>query len=106
MIRLVALALCALQLASCVSSEEELRTRHGSPLHTYTCSDGKTFLSRQIMSGEVEVTAGGRTRDVTNADGDPIPGGPRLEPLGGAMRLSGMPGGPYEACRLDIDDRG
>jgi hypothetical protein len=106
MMRLVALALCALQLAACVTSEDALRTRHGSPLHTYTCSDGKTFLARQIISGEVEVTAGGQTRDVTNADGDPIPGGPRLEPVGEATRLSGMPGGPYEVCRLDIDDSG
>jgi hypothetical protein len=102
--RCVVLALCGLLQASCVTGEDELRTRHGSPLHTYTCDSGKTFLSRQIMSGEVEVTAGGRTRDATNADGDPVPGGPRLEPVGEAMRLTGMPGGPYEACRLDDSD--
>lgn len=104
--RILVLALCGLPLAACVTSEDELRTRHGSPLHTYTCSNGKTFLARQIMSGEVEITAGGRTQDATNADGDAVPGGPRLEPVGEAMRLTGMPDGPYEACRLDDSDAG
>lgn len=89
-------------LAACITSET-LSTRHGSPLYTHACDNGKTFQSRQIISGEVEVTAGGQTRDVTDADGDPIPGGPRLETVDGASRLVGMPGGPYEACVLRVD---
>src|SRR5512147_196974 len=92
-----------LALAACVSNEE-LRARHGSPLHTYTCEDSKTFQVRQIISGEVEVTAGGQTRDLTMADGDLVPNGPRLTPIDEANRLTGMPGGPYEACFLQEDD--
>jgi hypothetical protein len=88
---------CALVLAAC-STGAELRARHGSPLYTFECNDGKSFEQRQIISGEVEVTAGGVTRDVTSADGDLVPGGPRLEPVDEATRLTGMPGGPYEAC--------
>ena len=92
-----------LALAAC-STGEDLKTRHGSPLHTYTCEDGKSFQARQVMTGEVEVTAGGQTRDVTNADGDPVPNGPRMIPIDEATRLTGMPGGPYEACFLDDGD--
>lgn len=99
--RLLLLGLCGLSAAACTTSEDTLRLRHGSPLYTYACNDGKTFMSRQIISGEVEVTAGGRTRDVTDADGDLVPGGPRLEPVDEATRLTGMPGGPYEACFID-----
>lgn len=92
-----------LALAAC-STSEDLKTRHGSPLHTYACADGKSFQVRQVMTGEVEVTAGGQTRDVTNADGDPIPNGPRMVPVDEATRLTGMPGGPYEACFMDDGD--
>jgi hypothetical protein len=95
------LALCGLALSACTTSDEALRLRHGSPLYTHACDNGKTFQSRQIISGEVEVTAGGQTLDVTDADGDPIPGGPRLETVDEAMRLTGVPGGPYEACVID-----
>lgn len=91
------LILFALALSAC-STGADLRTRHGSPLYTFDCNDGKSFQQRQIISGEVEVTAGGQTRDVTTADGDLVPGGPRLEPVDEATRLTGMPGGPYEAC--------
>lgn len=90
-------------LAAC-STGEDLRTRHGSPLHTYACADGKSFQVRQVMSGEVEVTAGGETRDTTDANGDPIVNGPRMIPVGEATRLTGMPGGPYEACFMDDGD--
>jgi hypothetical protein len=103
--RFLALAFFSLALAACTTGED-LHLRHGSPLHTYTCNDGKTFLARQLITGEVEVTAGGRTRDATDANGDPIPGGPRLEPVDAATRLTGMPGGPYEACFLDDEDAG
>lgn len=92
-----------LALAACVSNEE-LRARHGSPLHTYKCDEDKTFQVRQIISGEVEVTAGGETRDLTTADGDLVPNGPSLTPIDEANRLTGMPGGPYEACFLQEDD--
>lgn len=92
-----------LALAAC-STGEDLKTRHGSPLHTYACADGKSFQVRQVMTGEVEVTAGGQTRDVTNADGDPVPNGPRMIPIDEATRLTGMPGGPYEACFMDDGD--
>lgn len=92
-----------LALAACVSNEE-LRARHGSPLHTYMCENSKTFQVRQIISGEVEVTAGGQTRDLTTADGDLVPNGPRLTPIDEANRLAGMPGGPYEACFLQEED--
>ncbi len=95
--------IAALILSACATGED-LRTRHGSPLHTYTCNDGKTFQARQVMTGEVEVTAGGQTRDVTNADGDPVPNGPRMTPIDEATRLTGMPGGPYEACFMDDGD--
>jgi hypothetical protein len=94
MLRVVVLAIFG--LGACAS--QPLASRHGSPLHTYRCEDGKTFQQRQIISGEVEVTAGGRTRDVTTADGDLVPFGPRLVPVDEATRLTGMPGGPYEAC--------
>lgn len=90
-------------LAACTTAEN-LKTRHGSPLHTYACADGKSFQVRQVMTGEVEVTAGGQTRDVTNADGDPVPNGPRMIPVDEATRLTGMPGGPYEACFMDDGD--
>ena len=93
-------ALAALCLSAC-STGDDLRLRHGSPLHSYTCADGKTFQARQIISGEVEVTAGGATRDVTDANGDLVPGGPRLTPVDEATRLTGMPGGPYNACFMD-----
>jgi hypothetical protein len=94
------LVLSAFALSACETgpSQADLRTRHGSPLYTYACNDEKSFQQRQIISGEVEVTAGGVTRDVTTADGDLVPGGPRLEPVDEATRLTGMPGGPYEAC--------
>ncbi len=98
-----ALAGCLLLLAAC-STGEDLKTRHGSPLHTYTCADGKSFMVRQVMTGEVEVTAGGQTRDTTDANGDPIPNGPRMIPIDEATRLTGMPGGPYEACFMDDGD--
>lgn len=94
-------ALLGAPLAACVTGEA-LSTRHGSPLYTHACENGKSFQSRQIISGEVEVTAGGRTRDVTDANGDLIPGGPRLETVDDASRLTGMPGGPYEACVLRV----
>ncbi len=95
------LALAA-ALAAC--QHENPGVRHGSPLHTYQCSDGKSFQARQIITGEVEVTAGGQTRDVTDADGDVTPGGPRLVSVGESMRLTGMPGGPYKACFLADSD--
>ncbi len=104
--RFLLLALCGLTAAGCMTSEDALRLRHGSPLYTHVCNDGKTFMSRQIISGEVEVTAGGRTRDVADGDGNLIPGGPRLEPAGEAMRLTGMPGGPYETCVIDNESTG
>lgn len=97
------LVIAFLALAACVSNEE-LRARHGSPLHTYKCDEDKTFQVRQIISGEVEVTAGGETRDLTTSDGDLVPNGPRLTPIDEANRLTGMPGGPYEACFLQEDD--
>ena len=93
-------ALAVLSLSACAVGED-LRLRHGSPLHTYRCADGKTFLARQIISGEVEVTAGGQTRDATDADGELTPNGPRMTPIDEATRLTGMPGGPYEACFMD-----
>lgn len=97
---LPALVLC---LSACATGED-LRRRHGSPLHTYKCADGKAFEVRQIISGEVEVTAGGQTRDVTDADGELTPNGPRMTPIDEATRLTGMPGGPYEACFMDDSD--
>lgn len=99
----VFLIIAALCVAACTTSED-LRLRHGSPLHTYRCEDGKTFQVRQIISGEVEVTAGGRTRDITDADGDLVPNGPRMTPIDKATRLTGMPGGQYEACFMDESD--
>jgi hypothetical protein len=93
-------ALAVLGLSACAIGED-LRLRHGSPLHTYKCEGGKTFQARQIISGEVEVTAGGQTRDVTDADGELTPNGPRMTPIDEATRLTGMPGGPYEACFMD-----
>jgi hypothetical protein len=102
-VRPLALALSGVALAACATGED-LSLRHGSPLHTYTCNGGKTFLARQLMTGEVEVTAGGQTRDATDANGDPVPGGPRLTSVGEATQLAGMPGGPYEACVLDDED--
>lgn len=102
----IVLMISGLAALSACTIGEDLRTRHGSPLHTYTCADGKSFQARQVMTGEVEVTAGGQTRDATNADGDPIPSGPRMLPVDGATRLTGMPGGPYEACFLDDSDTG
>jgi hypothetical protein len=96
-------AIALLVLAACATGED-LRARHGSPLHTYTCEDDKSFQVRQIISGEVEVTAGGQTRDLTTADGDLVPGGPRMTPVDEATRLTGMPGGPYEACFMDDSD--
>jgi len=104
MIRLTFPAMAALLLCAACATDEDLRTRHGSPLHTYKCQGGKTFQVRQIISGEVEVTAGGRTRDVTDANGDPTPNGPRMMPIDNATRLTGMPGGPYEACFMDDGD--
>lgn len=100
-----AILFAALLPAACVSSED-LRARHGSPLHTYTCEDNKTFQVRQIISGEVEVTAGGQTRDLTTADGELVRNGPRMTPIDEANRLTGMPGGPYEACFLQDDEEG
>ncbi len=101
--RFASLILCLLSAAAC-STGADLRSRHGSPLYTFDCNDGKSFQQRQIISGEVEVTAGGVTRDVTTADGDLVPGGPRLEPVDEATRLTGMPGGPYEACFMREGD--
>jgi hypothetical protein len=101
--RFLVLIACSVLLVSCVADDSALRSRHGSPLYTHACDNGKTFQSRQIISGEVEVTAGGRTADVTDGDGDPIPGGPRMETTDGGSRLTGMPGGPYEACVLQVD---
>lgn len=98
-----AFLIAGLLLSAC-STGEDLRARHGSPLHTYKCDDGKSFQVRQVMTGEVEVTAGGETRDVTNADGDPIANGPRMTPIDEATRLTSMPGGPYEACFMDDGD--
>lgn len=97
------LAATLFMLAACTTGED-LQTRHGSPLHTYTCADGKSFQARQVMTGEVEVTAGGETRDVTDANGDPIANAPRMTTIGEATNLTGMPGGPYEACVLDDSD--
>ncbi len=96
----VFLTACVLGISACAAGPDqaELRARHGSPLYTYVCDDGKSFQQRQIISGEVEVTAGGVTRDVTTADGELVAGGPRIEPVDEATRLTGMPGGPYEAC--------
>lgn len=99
------LASCALILSACATGED-LRIRHGSPLHTYKCEGNKTFEVRQIISGEVEVTAGGQTRDLTTADGDLVPNGPRMTPIDEATRLTGMPGGPYEACFMDDGELG
>lgn len=99
----IGIVIAGLVLSGCTTGED-LRTRHGSPLHTYKCDDGKSFQVRQVMTGEVEVTAGGQTRDATNADGDPIPNGPRMTPVDEANRLTGMPGGPYEACFMDDSD--
>jgi hypothetical protein len=98
------LRLCFLMplLLAAACAQTDLSTRHGSPLHTYLCADGKTFEARQILSGEVEVTAGGKTRDVTDAEGDPVASGPRLIFEGDVSRLEGMPGGPYVACRLEM----
>ena len=101
--RLGFLAASVFLFAAC-STGEDLRTRHGSPLHTYKCEDGKNFQVRQIISGEVEVTAGGQTRDLTTADGDLVPNGPRMTPVDEATRLTGMPGGPYEACFMEDED--
>lgn len=101
------LAACLLVLAACpaaCSTGEDLRTRHGSPLHTYACRDGKTFQARQLLTGEVEVTAGGFTRDVTDAEGEPVRGGPNMTSEGETSRLTGMPGGPYDACVMDDGD--
>jgi hypothetical protein len=101
--RFLILIACSLPMASCVNDDGPLRARHGSPLYTYACDNGKSFQSRQIISGEVEVTAGGRTGDVTDANGEPVPGGPRLDTTDRAPRLTGMPGGPYEACMLRVE---
>ena len=103
MIRSVLPALAVLCLSACVTGED-LRLRHGSPLHTYKCEDGKSFQVRQIISGEIEVTAGGQTRDLTDANGDLTPNGSRMTPIDEATRLTGMPGGPYEACFMDDSD--
>ena len=92
-----------LVLAACAVSNDP-GARHGSPLHTYICAGGKTFQARQLMTGEIEVTAGGQTRDAADANGDPIPGGPQLSYSDAAAQLTGMPGGPYEACVLSEDD--
>ena len=98
--RAVTVTILGLCLGACATGND-LRIRHGSPLHTFTRNDGKTFQSRQIISGEVEVTAGGQTRDATDASGDPVPNGPRLTYVGETTRLTGMPGGPYEDCSMD-----
>lgn len=103
--RLGFLAASLLLVTACATGED-LRIRHGSPLHTYKCEDGKSFQVRQIISGEVEVTAGGQTRDLTTADGDLVPNGPRMTPVDEATRLTGMPGGPYEACVMDDGEEG
>lgn len=103
MIRAMLPALAALCLSACATGED-LRLRHGSPLHTYKCEGGKSFQVRQIISGEVEVTAGRRARDLTDANGDFTPNGPRMTPIDEATRLTGMPGGPYEACFLNDSD--
>jgi hypothetical protein len=103
MIRLLLSSLALLSLSAC-TTDEDLRMRHGSPLHTYRCENARIFQARQIISGEVEVTAGGRTRDVTDADGAPSPHGPRLTSMGEATRLTGMPSGLYEGCVLDDRD--
>lgn len=103
--RLLTPAAFVLALSACTTGEH-LSLRHGSPLHTYACHDAKTFQARQVMTGEVEVTAGGQTRDVTDPDGDPIAGGPRLTTVDNTTRLTGMPGGPYEACVLNDSDAG
>jgi hypothetical protein len=97
------LAAGLLALAAC-STAEDLQARHGSPLHTYMCEDARSFMVRQIITGEVEVTAGGQTRDLTDAEGEPVPNGPRMIPIDEAMRLTGMPGGPYESCFMDDGD--
>lgn len=81
-------------------AQGHMSSRHGSPLHTYACANGKTFQARQVLTGEVEVTAGGRTRDVSDAEGEPNRSGPRLITEGTATRLEGMPGGPYQTCLL------
>lgn len=96
-----ALALCPLLLLAACASQEDLRNRHGSPLHTFACANGKSFQQRQLMTGEVEVTAGGVTADVRDADGDPIQGGWVMETAGDFTTLHGAPGGPYERCTLD-----
>ena len=76
------LGLGSLTAAGCMTSEDALCLRHGPPLYAHACNDGKTLMSRQIISGEVEVTAGE------------------------TMRLTGMPGGPYEGCVVDKEGAG
>ena len=44
--------------------------------------------------------------DLTTADGDLVPNGPRMTPVDEATRLTGMPGGPYEACFMDDGEEG
>jgi hypothetical protein len=102
MMRCLLATTCVLSLVAC--AHEDLSIRHGSPLHTYKCEDGKSFQVRQVMTGEVEVTAGGQTRDLTTADGELVPNGPRMTPVDEATRLTGMPGSPYEACFMDDGD--
>lgn len=87
-------------LCACTPTHD-LSARHGSPQHTYVCADGKTFLSRQIITSEVEITAGGETHDVTNSDGDPAPGDHGISYVDGAASLTGFPGGPYQGCTLN-----
>jgi hypothetical protein len=60
-----------------MTREDALRLRHGCPPYAHACNDCKTFMSRQIISGEVEATAGE------------------------TMRLTGMPGGHCEGCVID-----
>lgn len=97
----LALPAASLALLCACTPTQDLGTRHGSPQHTYVCADGKTFLSRQIITGEVEITAGGVTRDVTNAAGDPVPGDHGISYTDGAASLTGFPGGPYQGCTLN-----
>ena len=88
----------SLTAAGCMTSKDALRMRHGSPLSNPACNNGKTFMFRQIISGHLQVTASGRTRDITDGDGNLMPGGLRLDPRGEAMRLTGMPGSLHETC--------
>ena len=80
----------------------------GIDLLRITATPAAALSVLPTMTGveNVEVTAGGQTRDLTTADGDLVPNGPRMTPVDEATRLTGMPGGPYEACFMDDGEEG